>query len=67
MRDFIAELPEPMRAFITARHLDHVSQLALAERLGITEWKVKAIEKRLRKELRKRLKRAGVDWGNDDG
>ena len=67
MREYIAELPEPMRAFLTARHLDHVSQRELAERLGTTEWKVKAIEKRLRTELRKRLERAGVDWGNSDG
>ena len=67
MRDFIAELPEPMRAFLTARHLDRVSQVALAKRLGTTEWKVKAIEWRLRKQLRARLKRAGVDWGNSNG
>jgi RNA polymerase sigma factor (sigma-70 family) len=67
MREFIAELPEPMRAFLTARHLDRVSQVALAERLGTTEWKVKATEKRLRKQLRARLKRAGVDWGSANG
>jgi RNA polymerase sigma factor (sigma-70 family) len=67
VRELVAELPEPMRAFFTARYVDRVSQRELAERLGTTEWKVKAIEKRLRKQLRARLERAGVNWGNSDG
>ena len=67
MREYVAELPEPTRAFLTARHLDHVSQREVAERLGLTHWKVKALESRLRKELRRRLERAGVNWGNTDG
>ena len=67
MREYVASLPEPLRAFHTARHTEGLPQRDVAERLGLTHWKVRALEARLREELLSLVKRAGITGSTSHG
>jgi RNA polymerase sigma factor (sigma-70 family) len=66
MREYVASLPEQLRAFHAARHVEGLAQEDVAERLGITRWVARSFEQRMRKELRARLVKAGLG-GDSDG
>ena len=60
MHQYVASLPEPLRAVHSARHVEGLTERAAVQKLGVTRWFLQSREHRLRRELLLLLKNAGV-------
>jgi RNA polymerase sigma-70 factor, ECF subfamily len=58
-REFVASLPPQARALVRARFEDELSQDAAAEALGCSRRRVRTLEARVQRELRRYLRRRG--------
>jgi RNA polymerase sigma factor (sigma-70 family) len=60
---YVASLPEPIRAVHAARYVQALSQRDAAKQLGLSRPKVRKLEDRMRRELRRLLEQAGLHGG----
>lgn len=59
-REFMSGLDEERRRFVTLRFEDEQSQAEVAQSMGITRRRVRTLESRVLKELRKHLSKKGL-------
>lgn len=55
---YVSTLTERQKRFVDLRYKQELPQFTVAERLGMTRWKVRALEKKIETGLRKYLARA---------
>lgn len=59
-RAFVAGLPRAQREFVRLRFEEERSQAELSAQLGLSRWRVRAMESAIRKGLRRALKKRGL-------
>lgn len=59
-REYLRQLAPDTRAFVEARFEQGLSQREVVEKLGMTRWRARALEKKVQAGLVRHLKRAGL-------
>lgn len=59
-RDYLEQLPPDLGAFVEARFVQGLSQREVVERLGVTRWRARSLEKKVQAGLVRHLKRADL-------